>query len=62
MPLAYDGEHSVSSRHQHNEFVFNYPTVGIPTPGNKYNDTKVKPEELNTFDETFLSLFKPYNV
>ncbi len=61
-PLVSEGGHIPSYSHQHNEVVFDYPTVGIPVPGKRYNSTKVKPEDMHIFDQTFLDLFKPYNV
>ena len=30
--------------HRHDDSTFAFPTVGIPTPGNKYNSTKVTEE------------------
>ena len=31
--------------------VFDYPTVGIPIPGNTYNSTRVSSKDLNAFDQ-----------
>jgi len=45
-----------------NDLTFSYPTIGIPQPGKKYNSTKVKPEEMDTFDDQFLEMLQPYNV
>ena len=39
-----------------------YPSVGIPTPGKTYNNTKVATKDLPKFDEEFMELFKAYNV
>ena len=42
--------------------TFDYPTMGMPTPGKPYNFNKVKNEEMKDFDTQFLDMFKPYNV
>ena len=34
----------------------------MPQPGQKYNSTKVKKEEMDKFDEELLEILKPYNV
>ena len=48
--------------HLHTPLSFAYPTVGIPTPGDFFNSTKVKKEDLFEFDSEIAKLFKPYNV
>ena len=42
--------------------TFPYPTVGIPTPGNKFNFTLVPEEKMKEFDNVFLEIFEPYIV
>jgi hypothetical protein len=55
------GKHDLQF-HDHPEFTFSYPTVGVPVPGNKFNFTKVPKEKLAEYDRTINEFFKPYNV
>ena len=36
--------------------------MGVPTPGQKFNFTKVKDEDIKEYDQIFLDLFQPFNV
>lgn len=47
--------------HRHDDLTFSYPTVGIPIPGKKYNNTKVEQKDLSKFDDEINRLFKPFN-
>jgi len=48
IPKATSGiDHNPSPEHHDmKDATFDYPTVGIPKPGNKYNFTKVPKEKL----------------
>ena len=56
------GFHEPNQNHKHEGITFLYPTLGIPVPGNTYNNTKVAPNDLAAFDDQVNALFKPYNV
>ena len=58
----FNGNHKLSENHRHDDETFSYPTVGVPVPGKKYNNTKVEPKDLEAFDNEINELFKPYNV
>lgn len=36
-----NGNHVMGYKHRHDGLTFNYPTLGIPIPGQKYNNTRV---------------------
>jgi hypothetical protein len=63
VPLSPEGEdHYPNSLHKHNQLTFSYPTVGIPEPGKRYNNTPVERSDLVLFDELLNEMLKPYNV
>ena len=58
-----DGVHENNAEHRNDWRTFTYPTLGIPTPGQKYNSTKVTlPEQLYDFDMQVNKIFQAYNV
>jgi hypothetical protein len=61
VPLVTKGQHNLEF-HDHPQFTFPYPTMGIPIPGNTFNNTPVPKEKLAEYDRTINELFKPYNV
>lgn len=54
--------HAPNFQHKHKDLTFDYPTLGIPRPGDKYNHTQVSSKDLAFFDEKINEYFKPYNV
>lgn len=62
MPLTTEGSHTPTYTHKHNGLSFDYPTMGVPVPGQTYNATPVESGDLAVFDQTINNLFKPYNV
>jgi hypothetical protein len=61
VPLA-EGVHEPRDSHKHLNLTFDYPTLGMPEPGKRYNATPVAAKDLPIFDAEINELFKPYNV
>ena len=63
-PKAAPGvDHRTTPEHHDNrDLTFPYRTMGIPTPGQKFNFTPVPRDKLYKYDEQFMELFEPYNV
>ena len=51
----------INSYNQFDYMVFDYPTVGIPIPGNTYNSTRVSSQDIDAFDQEINRMLKPYN-
>ena len=62
IPSVQGGNHYPGVNQRHEGLILAFPSVGIPTPGKTYNNTKVAAKDLPKFDQELMELFKAYNV